>query len=109
MTRRGVFLDLDSLNPADLDLAALRGCLGDWAFHAQTAPGEIGQRIKDASVVVTNKVVIDAGAGTGRARKAVRMRRAASQISSQRISRKSLRPSSIRMKPAREDPATNSS
>jgi glycerate dehydrogenase len=57
---RGVFLDLDTLNPQDLDLVPLRLCLPHWQFFPSTAPGQVSQRIKDAQVVVTNKVVLDA-------------------------------------------------
>jgi len=53
-----VVLDLDSLNPQDLDLAPLRHCLPDWQFHDQTQPDQVAQRIQHADVVVTNKVRI---------------------------------------------------
>lgn len=53
-----VILDLDSLNPQDLDLAPLRLCLPDWAFHAQTLPDQVAQRIQHADIIVTNKVRI---------------------------------------------------
>lgn len=55
---RAVILDLDSLNPQDLDLEPLRQCLPDWQFHAQTEPGQVSKRIRDAAIVVTNKVCI---------------------------------------------------
>lgn len=53
---RGVFLDLDSMNPADLDLDRLRESLDDWQFHPQTPPDLVGERIAGADVVVSNKV-----------------------------------------------------
>jgi glycerate dehydrogenase len=55
---RAVVLDLDSLNPQDLDLTPLRHCLPDWEFHAQTLPDQVAARIQHADVVVTNKVRI---------------------------------------------------
>ena len=55
---RAVVLDLDSLNPQDLDLTPLRRCLPDWEFHAQTLPDQVAQRIQHADVIVTNKVRI---------------------------------------------------
>jgi glycerate dehydrogenase len=53
-----VALDLDSLNPQDLDLAPLHHCLPDWQFHDQTLPDQVTQRIQHADIIVTNKVRI---------------------------------------------------
>jgi glycerate dehydrogenase len=53
-----VVLDLNSLNPQDLDLTPLRDCLPDWEFHDQTLPEQVAKRIQHASVIVTNKVRI---------------------------------------------------
>ncbi|HHH42689.1 MAG TPA: D-2-hydroxyacid dehydrogenase [Gammaproteobacteria bacterium] len=55
---RAVFLDLDSLDPRDLDLAPLHGCLTDWQFHDRTRPEQVSARIRHAGVLVTNKVCI---------------------------------------------------
>ena len=60
----GVILDADSLGPG-LDLARLRGQLDSWDWHGQTDPGEVAPRIRDADVVITNKVVLDAEAFAG--------------------------------------------
>jgi glycerate dehydrogenase len=57
---RAVFLDLASLNPYDLDLGVLRGCLPDWHFHQHTDPEQVAQRINHAQVVVSNKVPLNA-------------------------------------------------
>jgi len=57
----GVVLDADSLGP-DLDLARLRGQLDHWDWHGQTAPEQTANRIREADVVITNKVVLDADA-----------------------------------------------
>jgi len=57
---RGVFLDLDSVHPSDLDLAPLRDCLPEWEFHPRTRPEELLTRIQGAQVVVTNKVPLTA-------------------------------------------------
>jgi glycerate dehydrogenase len=54
-----VFLDLASVDRADLDLAALHRAAGPWATFLQTPPELTAARIADAMVVVTNKVVID--------------------------------------------------
>jgi glycerate dehydrogenase len=53
---RGVFLDLGSVHPSDLDLTPLRGVLDEWRLHDSTDPDEVPARIRDAEVVVTNKV-----------------------------------------------------
>jgi glycerate dehydrogenase len=58
---RGVFLDLDSVHPDDLDLGALRACLGQWSFFGHTDAHEVSDRIARAQVVVTNKVRLSAG------------------------------------------------
>lgn len=55
----GVFLDTDTLRPAELDFSALRAALDSWDFHPATAPHETAARIAQADVVVTNKVVLD--------------------------------------------------
>jgi glycerate dehydrogenase len=56
---RGVFLDLASLAEADLDLSAFEPLFDDWRTYPRTAPAEVIERIADADVVVTNKVVLD--------------------------------------------------
>lgn len=53
---QAVFLDLQSLNPSELDLAPLRACAVDWRLHDHTADDAIVQRIENADIVVTNKV-----------------------------------------------------
>jgi glycerate dehydrogenase len=55
---RAVFLDLDTLSPADLDLANLNS-VADWSFHGVTAPAETAARLKGAAIAVSNKVLLD--------------------------------------------------
>ena len=57
---QGVFLDLDSVHPYDLDLTQLQNCLPHWRFHRQTGPDDVIARIQGAEVVVTNKVPLTA-------------------------------------------------
>lgn len=57
---QGVFLDLDSVHPSDLDLAQLQDSLPHWQFHHHTGPDEVLPRIQAAQVVVTNKVPLTA-------------------------------------------------
>lgn len=56
---KGVFLDLASLAEADLDLGALGELFSDWRTYPATAADERIERIADADVIVTNKVVLD--------------------------------------------------
>ena len=55
----GVFLDTDTMQPDALDFAGLEASLPEWRLYRQSAPGEVAERIRDATVVVTNKVVLD--------------------------------------------------
>jgi len=55
----GVVLDLDSLNNNDLNLDRLKQCLPNWTFYGNTKPEEVYSRIKNADIVVSNKVVLD--------------------------------------------------
>ncbi|TNF99355.1 MAG: glycerate dehydrogenase, partial [Gammaproteobacteria bacterium] len=54
----GVILDLESLDHQDLDLTHLRVALDDWNIFASTNPDDTASRIENASIVVTNKVII---------------------------------------------------
>ena len=56
---RGVFLDFESLDQDDINFDALRATLPTWELHSQTQPAETIDRIADAEVVVSNKVVLD--------------------------------------------------
>lgn len=56
---RGVFLDSDSLAPKDLNLSSISNTLEQWDFFPATTAEQTLEHIGDASVVVTNKVVID--------------------------------------------------
>lgn len=56
--KTGIFLDLETVDSGDLDRRRLEACLPDWHWHAYSEPAEIGQRIADANVVVTNKCVL---------------------------------------------------
>lgn len=55
----GVFLDRDTLDLGDIDFSGLDGGLSDWHHYhyPATAPGQVLERIAEASVVITNKVV----------------------------------------------------
>ncbi len=55
---RGVILDADSLG--DVSLEPITTLLDEWSVHEFTAPNEVAERISDADVVLTNKVVVGA-------------------------------------------------
>jgi glycerate dehydrogenase len=56
---RAVFLDYSSLFPDDLDIRGLRALPLELALHDFTAPADTIARLRDADIVITNKVVID--------------------------------------------------
>lgn len=59
-TRRAVFLDHTSLDLGDLDLSPLRDCLGDLQLYADTTPENLIERLQGASVVISNKILLNA-------------------------------------------------
>jgi len=62
---QGVFLDSESLDRDDIDFENLRSTLPEWKFHGQTRPEETIERVQDAEIVVSNKVVLDRAALQG--------------------------------------------
>jgi len=55
----GVFLDLETVDQADLDLSNLKQALPQWQFYNATARDETAKRIQNAVIVISNKVVLD--------------------------------------------------
>ena len=55
----GVFLDLETVDQADLDLSHLKQALPHWQFYSATTRDETAERIQDAAIVITNKVILD--------------------------------------------------
>lgn len=58
----GVILDSDTLAPADLDLTNLLRSIDSWLRYPITAATDTAERIANAEIIVTNKVVIDRAA-----------------------------------------------
>ena len=56
---RIVFLDSSTMNAGDIDFSVLRQ-FGKLTLHAVSSPQEITERIAEARIVITNKVVLDA-------------------------------------------------
>ncbi|ABI56749.1 2-hydroxyacid dehydrogenase [Alkalilimnicola ehrlichii MLHE-1] len=59
---RSAFLDRDSLDQGDLDLAPLEQALPDLRHYERTGAHEVADRIADLNAVVVNKVVLDEAA-----------------------------------------------
>lgn len=57
---RGVFLDQDSLGGGDLDFSNLERVLTHLEYYPATAPHQTAERLADAEVVISNKVMLDA-------------------------------------------------
>jgi len=57
---RGVFLDTDTVDGGDLDLSPITDIAGiNWSSHGTTSPAQLAERISDADIVISNKVVLD--------------------------------------------------
>ena len=57
---RGVFLDLRTVDRDDLDLSSLRSVVKHWTYHDWTAPSRVMERAREADILVSNKVRLDA-------------------------------------------------
>ncbi len=58
---KAVFLDLATVDCGDVDLAPVTSVAFDWSLHAATAPEETAERIQNATLAVSNKVILDRG------------------------------------------------
>lgn len=56
---RGVFLDTLTMKLEELDTTALQQSLDHWDFFDTTSAEDTAERIKDADVVITNKVILN--------------------------------------------------
>ena len=56
---KGVILDSQTLKPSELDFSALENELPLWTYYEQTGPDDVKNRLRDVTVAITNKVVID--------------------------------------------------
>lgn len=55
---RAIFLDFGSVTRGDMDCAALERAISPWRYYHDTAAEEVPGRIREAEVVVSNKVYI---------------------------------------------------
>lgn len=58
----GIFLDRDTVDRGDMDMSVLEARLPHWRFYGLTSPAELHERIADAEVVISNKVMLDEAA-----------------------------------------------
>ena len=56
---KAVFLDRESLDRNDLELAAVEGSVEELISFPQTTPAQVKERLKDQDIVIVNKVVLD--------------------------------------------------
>lgn len=59
-THRAVFLDHPSLDLGDLDLSPLRNTFSELQLYTDTTPDNIIERLQGASVVISNKILLNA-------------------------------------------------
>ena len=59
-THRAVFLDHPSLDLGDLDLSPLRSLFSELQLFSDTTPDNLIERLQGASVVISNKILLDA-------------------------------------------------
>lgn len=57
-----VFLDYGSLSRGDINRAPLEKVVSPWRFYDETSADELEERIKDAEIIVSNKVRLDENA-----------------------------------------------
>ncbi|QIO09931.1 2-hydroxyacid dehydrogenase [Acinetobacter lanii] len=57
---KAVFLDFDSLDQDDLDFSQLTAAFDDWVTYPTTTAEQVAERIQDAEVVISNKVLLNA-------------------------------------------------
>jgi len=58
MIGTAVFLDLDTTDRGDLDLSSLHRAWPDWTLYRSTRRAQVRERVADAALVVSNKVVL---------------------------------------------------
>lgn len=58
--RNAVILDADSLGPKDLDLRELFKPIENWALYPTSSPDQRLERCKNAEIIISNKVLLDA-------------------------------------------------
>ena len=57
---KAVFLDYESLDKKDLNFKSLENVVNELVLYASTQPEQVLERVKQADIIITNKVVINA-------------------------------------------------
>jgi len=56
---KGVLLDMKTIDSSDIDFGPLNNVIPEWQFYDFTAESEVIERIRNADIIVTNKVKIN--------------------------------------------------
>jgi len=56
---KGVLLDMKTIDSNDINFDSLKKAVADWQFYDFTRESEVPNRIRDADIIVTNKVKIN--------------------------------------------------
>ncbi|MCO1333197.1 D-2-hydroxyacid dehydrogenase [Microbulbifer sp. OS29] len=56
---RGVFLDTSTMKLEELNTSALQNSLDQWDFYETTSAAEAAERLANADVIITNKVILN--------------------------------------------------
>jgi glycerate dehydrogenase len=56
---KGVILDANSLGKGEIDLSPITDLLDEWQIYGTSSPIETVERIEEATVVLSNKIVLD--------------------------------------------------
>jgi len=59
---RAVFLDFGSVTRGDMDQTALERAVSPWYYHDETTVEQVAERIRNAEVIVSNKVFLNRSA-----------------------------------------------
>ncbi|MES9972119.1 MAG: 2-hydroxyacid dehydrogenase [Candidatus Thiodiazotropha sp.] len=59
MFNQGVFLDVGSVDAGDISWSLLKATAQEWGWYQVTSPQQTPERIADAELVISNKVVLD--------------------------------------------------
>ena len=59
---RAVFLDFGSVTRGDMDCTALERVISPWRYYDETSTEQVAERIREAEVIVCNKLSLDRAA-----------------------------------------------
>ncbi|MCU7845146.1 MAG: 2-hydroxyacid dehydrogenase [Candidatus Thiodiazotropha sp. (ex Monitilora ramsayi)] len=56
---KGIFLDVASVDRGDIDWSSLKSSAHQWEWHQASTPQQTRERLTDADLVISNKVLLD--------------------------------------------------